>query len=113
MNEVLGAPESTIQGQLLAVEPEGVTMTVSSGTLQEGFHFQSMHQEMTVPREQILVLERRRLDPLRTVGVAALGAVIAGFVIREVFEENQDQRAPTPPSGPGELRAPLVWLRLP
>ena len=110
---MLGAPESTIHGQLLAVEPEGVTMTISSGTLQQGFHFQSMHQEMTLPREQIVVLERRRLDPLRTAGVAVLGAVIAGFVIQEVFEENRDQRTPPPPSGPGEIQAPLVWLRLP
>lgn len=107
-SELFGSPETVIQGELLEVSPAGVTMTVSTGRLQEGFHFQTLHQELLLPREQILVVERRKLDAFRTAGAGVLVAAVAGLVIQKLVQDNRDQRAPTPPPVPGEVWVPAL-----
>jgi hypothetical protein len=108
MSELLGSRESVIQGELVAISPEGFSMAVSTGSLQQGFHFQTLHQELVLPREQVLVMERRKLDAFRTAGVGVVAVAVAGIVIQKLVQDNRDQRAPTPPPGPGEVRVPTI-----
>jgi hypothetical protein len=99
--------ESMLEGDLVGLTPDSAALAVWIGQSFRGTQFETAHQTVTLPREQIAIFQRRELSEWRTVAVtgALLGLAIA--LIREVgFKEDPNPGRteaipPPPPSGGG------------
>lgn len=95
-----------VEGDLVAMTPDSVALSVWIGQAYRGTPFFAAHQTVTVPREQVVAVERRRLSKTRT-ALAAAG-VVAGVVYlisQTDFLADPNPREvdviPEPPEAPG------------
>lgn len=112
VTEVEGAAPQ-VQGTLLGLEESTLMLRVPVGARQEGIHTVRLEQTIRIPEGEVLQVERREVDPLKTIGLLAVG--VAGgtamiLSIMEAFGESSPRRDPSPPE---ESRIPIPLLRVP
>jgi hypothetical protein len=109
--------ESILEGDLVDLTSDSAALAIWIGQAFRGTQFETAHQTVTLPREQIVGFQRRELSEWRTAAaaVAVLGLAVA--VIRKVgFDEDPNPGRtttipPPPPSG-GGVRFTIPGLRL-
>jgi hypothetical protein len=93
LRELSPAAEPIVSGQLVQRETGGLMLRVSEGTT--GFSGPSIGQDVRVPSGEILQLERRRIDPLRT--AIATAGVAAGVTVMVIAIMSDAFGGDTPP----------------
>jgi hypothetical protein len=101
-----------LSGQLVDVRAD--TLIVQVPTVVQaavGSSLETLHQRLSIPRSDLLELETRRLDRVRT-GLAAGSAVviIGGAIIGAINADRGSDRGPGDGGG-NEARLPLIGFR--
>ncbi len=98
---------SVVHGALLRLEGEHLVIRVSEADWQGGFHRTEFGQDIRIPMGDVLVLEERELERVRTglVVAAAAGGVFG--VMHMILSDARPPRDGPPPPEP-DVRAP--WL---
>ncbi|MSR35720.1 MAG: hypothetical protein EXR95_03605 [Gemmatimonadetes bacterium] len=103
----LPMPEgSALNGTLVRAEPARLVLRLPVATRQTGFSVEVLGQDVFIPTEQVLQVERREVNRPFT-ALLAVGAtgLLAGLVVLIIGEAIQGEQHPG--SGDVELRAPL------
>jgi hypothetical protein len=96
------------------VENRADTMIVEVPTITQasvGTSIEALHQRVSIPRAELLELETRRLDRLRTTALAGSAAIVVGAVVIKAINGEPGGGNPPGGGGPPESRVPLVRLR--
>jgi len=103
----------TLRGTVVGREPETLMVRVPVGARQEGIHTVTLGQTIRVPEGEILQIERREFDAVKTGGLVA-GAIGASvFIIMSIMEAvGGDQPGGDTPQPP-ESRIPVPFLKVP
>jgi hypothetical protein len=110
---LLGTGDARVlSGQLVDVRTD--TMIVQVPTVVQaavGSSLETLHQRLSIPRSELLELETRRLDRVRTGLVAGSTALLVGGVIVAATKGDRgSDRGPGDGGGP-EARLPLIGFR--
>jgi hypothetical protein len=110
---LLGTSDARLlSGQLVDVRPD--TMIVQVPTVVQaafGSSLETLHQRLSIPRSDLLELETRRLDRVRTGLVAGSAALIVGTLAVKAIQGDRGSDKPPGTGGGPEARLPLVGLR--
>jgi hypothetical protein len=106
LRELSAAAEPIVNGQLMERAANGLMLRVSEGAA--GYYAPAIGQDVRIPSSEILQLERRRLDPLRT---AIASGAVAASVATVVLAIMSDAFGSDPPGGEVEpqIRIPLPF----
>lgn len=100
---------SVLNGTLVRAEPASLVVRLPVTTRRAGFNMEVLGQDVFIPRDQILQLERREINkPLTVILTTAGTAALAGMVVLIMTGARQGEQQPIPPGG--ELR-PAPSLR--
>jgi hypothetical protein len=99
----LPATESTsLSGVLIRTEAQNVVVRLPVARRQSGFSMEVLGQDVFIPRDQILQIERRELNkPMTVVATVGASAALAGAVV--LIIDNASNGELLPGSGGGEL----------
>ncbi len=104
---VLRQNDRVFQGTIISETPEAFLLQVPVATGQSG---ERLNQRITVPMSQLLEIEVRNLDRLKTVGVVAAATIAAGFLVASQFGDGDPTPTPSPPKGGGnQARLVFTW----
>jgi hypothetical protein len=114
IREILNREAGSVEGEWLGEEAGDlvlrVPVTVASygGAGGAGGPGGAIHQPIRIPRGEVVEVEVRRLDRVRTAALVAAGAVVAGVVVARQFEGTGGEPGiPPGGSGPAEHAAPI------
>ncbi len=85
VSAVVGYPTEDVQGTVVQVQDGAVLLTVPAPMPPEGATGQQLYQRLDVPTSQVVEVQRRRLNPLKTYGLVAAAVVGAGLLAAEAF----------------------------
>lgn len=115
--ERLGPLLGTADARLLSgrlLENRADTMIVEVPTITQasiGTSMERLHQRVSIPRVELLELETRRLDRLRTAALAGSVALIVGTVAIKALKNDPGTDRPPGPGGGTDTRVPLWRFR--
>lgn len=92
-------PAQSVEGQLVRAGDDSVAVSVWIGRDYRGTPFESTYQTFTVPRRDVLRIERRQLSKWRT-GLVAVGAAVGIAVLVDRMGLIEDPNPPDDPGGP-------------
>lgn len=109
---LLGASDARqLSGRLVDTRADTMIVEVPSVRQTSLPGMELLHQRVSIPRSDLLELETRRLDRLRTAAVAGSAAILLAVIAINALE-NDPGTGNTPPGGGGnEVRIPLLRLR--
>jgi hypothetical protein len=97
---------SSLDGTLIRAEPANLVLRLPVATRQTGFSMEVLGQDVFLPREQVLQIERREMNRPVTVALVAGGtAALTGLVLAII--QNAVQGEQHPGSTDVELRLPI------
>lgn len=114
---LLGTPSGRVlsgrfvgtNGDTMIVEVPSVMQ--ASMTMSPGGSVETLHQRVSIARTELVELETRRLDRLRTAATTGAVAVIVGAVVLGALDANRGSDSP-PGEGPGnDTRLPVLRVR--
>ncbi|MBI4521269.1 MAG: hypothetical protein HY701_10555, partial [Gemmatimonadetes bacterium] len=107
---VSGLP--VVSGRLLGRDDAGLAVRIPVFSQQVGFLQTQIGQQVTVPLSEVIQIERRQLDGLRTGLLVAGGAAASALVILQILGESR--RPEEPPQYPDQdTRLPLLFVPFP
>lgn len=93
---------TSLSGTLIRAETQNVVVRLPVARRQTGFNMEVLGQDVFIPRDQILQLERRELNrPMTVLLTVGAGAALAGVVVAIISNARNGELPP--PSGGGEL----------
>ncbi|MGH7483961.1 MAG: hypothetical protein ACRELV_17560 [Longimicrobiales bacterium] len=110
---VLPVDDRVLTGTVVASGSDELLLEVVGPTAQAGRASRRLHQRIALPFGEIVEVEVRRLDKLRTAGLALAGAAIVGAIAIAQLGDDEHIGSPPPEGGPNALRLPLdltSWL---
>jgi hypothetical protein len=107
---LLGTADARLlTGRVIQSAPDTVIVEVPTVVRAAiGSSFQTLRQRVSIPRADLLELETRKLDRIRTGAVAGSAAVIVGAVAIKVIRGDRG-REPYPGGGGGPERVIPLW----
>ena len=110
---LLGAPSGRVlsgrlvgtYGDTLIVEVPSVMQASMGGSVE------TLHQRVSISRAELVELETRRLDRLRTTAAAGAVAVIVGTIVLSALDNDRGSDGPPGDGGGNDTRRPLVRVR--
>jgi hypothetical protein len=109
LEPVLGASSGRLlSGVLIDAGTDTMVVEVPSVILAEvGSSLQTLHQRVSIGRTELLELETRKLDRMRTAAVVGpAAAVIAVILVKAIRSDPGKEQLPGG-GGPGEVRVPV------
>lgn len=98
ISEGLPAGERRIEGVVVEADPEALLLEVPVATRVEGIRVASYSQRLRIPEAGIADLELRSLARGRTYGLAAVAAVVVGWIVWDQFLDDSGRSpGPRPP----------------
>jgi hypothetical protein len=109
---LLGTADARVlDGRLVDVRADTLIVEVPTVTQASlGGAPERLHQRVSIPRADLLELETRRLDRLRTAAVVGTAVVVVGAVALRALKNDPGSSSPPGPGGPGEVLIPLGRL---
>jgi hypothetical protein len=101
-----------VNGRLVDVRTD--TLIVEVPTVVQagvGSSLETLHQRVSIPRSDLLELETRRLDRVRTGLVAGSAAILVSALVLNATKGNRGSDQPPGSGGPGEVRIPVAGVR--
>jgi hypothetical protein len=97
---------SVLNGTLIRTEPTSIVLRLPVATRQTGFSMEVLGQDVFIPTDQVLQVERREVNrPITALLAVGATGLLAGLVVMIIGEAIQGEQHPS--SGDVELRAPL------
>ena len=93
-------------GDTLIVEVPAVVQASYAGSSVE-----TLHQRLSIPRTDLVEIETRRLDRLRTAAATGAVAVIVGAVVLGALNNDRGSDGPPGDGGGNDARLPVLRLR--
>ena len=111
---LLGASEARVlTGSLIDNQPDGMVVEVPTVVQTDvGTSIQILHQRLSIGRGDLMELEARKLDRMRTGALAGAGAIVVGAIVIKALNGGP-AKEPLPGGGASEVRIPLWSLPLP
>jgi hypothetical protein len=108
--EIASPTGTTLHGRLLEQDAGTLLIRVPLGVHWDGAITRSLGQDFSIPRSEVLLVEKREFNTLRT-GLAVGGGVAAAAVLIHVFRRSrsEDHGGVLPPPGE-ETRIPLLSI---
>ena len=110
---LLGAPSGrVVSGRLVGTY--GDTMIVEIPSVMQasmGGSVETLHQRVSLARAEVMELETRRLDRLRTAAAAGAVAVIVGGVLIGALNADRGSDSPPGDGGGNDARLPVSRVR--
>jgi hypothetical protein len=108
LSAFLGAPVGReLNGTLHSASPDSLVMEVPSvADVSSPGSLRTLYQRVTVARRDVLELETRTLDRMRTGAIATVAAVVAGAVLAKALRGEPGIDRPPGGGGPAEARTP-------
>lgn len=107
------AAAPVVRGEVVRTENGSLLLTVPVGNRRDGIHIVGLGSTIRVPVGEILGVERREFDAVRT-GVLAVGtAGVAATVILVIMDSFGTAGRPDGPVDPEETRVPIRLLSIP
>jgi hypothetical protein len=108
--EIASSSGTTLRGQLLEWDAGNLLIRVALGVHWDGAITRSLGQGFPIPRPEVLLVEKREFEALRT-GLAVGGGVAAAAVLLHVFRRSRSEDHGGLPPPPGEeTRIPLISI---
>lgn len=106
ISQVLGASDR-LEGELSEIVDGAFFINVPSGVRQEGFRFERLHQTLRIERSDVLLIERKQLDPTRTALVVGAAGIAVAAVVLDTFAGKTGGDPKNPPVDiPSDVRIP-------
>lgn len=110
LQDVLGHSHGVVDGSVLSSQPDGVMLLVPVALRLQGDKLTSLNQRVSLPRSDILEIERRTLDRTRTGLLVAAGVVTVGVLVYGSLRGATSQAStPGGPPPPAPLVVPLPF----
>lgn len=100
---LLGYRTTTLEGQVLERGPSGLLLRVPGQVVSDGISTQRYYQRINLAPADVLDLETRQLNTVRTGALVVAGAATLFFIISRVFSGQVG--GSLPPSGSGGAHA--------
>jgi hypothetical protein len=111
LRDVLGGEDRTLNGRLEERQDSGaILMTVATVPRYDGVALERGRQRILVPREGLVTLEMRRLDRRKTIGVIAVAAAAATYVVVNQFGTEKAQSGTNRGNPERRVARPIVRL---
>lgn len=108
---LLNESRQVLTGELVEIDSDSVSLDVPSGYIERGMRTERLTQRLLFPRTELLGLQRRELDRVRTAGIVSAAAAAVGLVIYRVLtDESGGTTTPPPGGGPPEARIPIFRI---
>lgn len=106
---LLGTTDARLlTGTLIDNGPDTMIVEVPTVTRADvGSSVQTLHQRVAISRSELLEIETRQLDRLRTGALAGSAAVIVGAVVIKAIRGDPGTERPPGGGGGGEFRSPF------
>lgn len=98
-NNLAALPAQSVEGELVRAGDDSVAVSIWIGRDYRGTPFESTYRTFTVPRRDVLRIERRKLSKWRT-GLIAIGAAVGIAVLVDRVGLIEDPNPPDDPGGP-------------
>mgnify|MGYP001110014178 CR=1 FL=1 len=110
----LGRDASVLEGRVREIQGSSLLLTVPSTTRQVGFNFQQLSQSVEFDEGDAVLLEFKRLDRGRTLGLAAVAAAAVTALVLKTFGEEAGGDTTRPPTGgPSDARRLVPAFSIP
>jgi len=109
--DVLPGVDRLVEGRVLEADGEGFLLLVPVAQRQAGSSLQTLNQRVRLSRDQVIEVELKRVDRLRTGLLIAAGAVATGLLAARILEGGRIERAEPGGGDPPELVAPAFTVR--
>lgn len=109
-----GLPASglpVVAGTLVRLDDAALAVRIPVFNQQVGFLETQIGRQVTVPLSDVVQIERRRFDRLRTALLLAVGSAASAAVMFEILGESRRPEEPTPLPD-GDSRVPLFFIRI-
>lgn len=110
LSDVLPTGARVLDGEFVDRTGAGLTLTVPSAVIDQRRGVTRLHQRIDLPAGEVLGLERRRLDGLKTAAAVGAGAVAVGLIAAFAFDSDGGTKG-APKPNPDDVRIPLIRLR--
>jgi hypothetical protein len=107
IEEVVRTNDPVLSGQLVRRQDDNLFLRVNTAIRNEGFHSVPIGQDLSIPLQEIIQVERRELDPLGTSALVAGTVGLAGFVIFVIMEAYGDPEFADPCDDCVDLMSPF------
>lgn len=112
--QVLGEPRDVLDGRLVTADSTRIALLVPSAYFGDGMASRAVHQEIRFTLDEVALVQRRVLDPVRTGVMVGVGAVVVGMAIAEILGGDHGGTTSGPPgSGGPEVRIPIRVFPVP
>lgn len=112
LRDLPAARERSLEGEFDGVDGDMLRLTVSTSASSVSYGAGDLSQSVTIARDDLVALELKQLDRVKTAGLVAVAAAGLAALAVELFggETRLAERDP-PPNGPVEIRVPVgLWL---
>ena len=101
----------TVRGQVARVSADSLRLTIPTTVSDGGYRASVLTQDIAFPSTDVVGVERRELDKVKTGLVTAGAGIAAFFIVRQAQGGGHALGKPPGTGGPPENRVP-VWLRI-
>ena len=108
-----GMERETVNGTLVEKRGNSIVFLVRSVSgFQSSSSLDNLYQQIDVPRQDIMLVERKKVHPVKT-GVAIAGGMgTLGFFLYRALKAEPSTRVPVPPDGPADnISAAFLLVR--
>lgn len=111
LGPLIGAADTRLlSGKLIENGPDGMIVEVPTVVLADiGTSIQTLHQRVSIARTDLIELETRRIDPLRTGALAASVAIVVGSAAWRALKSNASSER-IPPGGSTDFKVLLFSM---
>ncbi len=102
-----------VRGQIVRTEDQTLLLSVRVGSRQEGLHSVDLSSTIRIPMGEILGVERREFDAVRSGALAVGTAGVAAAVILVIMESFGNGGRPDGPIDPEETWLPIRLFSIP
>lgn len=113
LRDVLTSDSRDVDGTVVSHNRDSLVMLVPVVTTVEGASVRTLHQRLALGPGDVLSVDRKQLDGVRTALVA--GAAVAGltFMVVQIFGATERGQALPPATGTSQARVPVWRITLP
>jgi hypothetical protein len=107
IEEVIRTNDPVLNGQIVRRQDDNLFLRVPTAVRSEGFHSVPIGQDLSIPLQDIIQVERRQLDPIGTGALVAGTLGAAGVIIFMIMEAYGDPEFVEPCEDCVDLMSPF------
>jgi hypothetical protein len=113
LRDVLTSDSRDVDGTVISHDRDSLVMLVPVVTTVEGASVRTLHQRLAFGPGDVLAVDRKQLDGVRTALVAGAAAVGLTLMVVQIFGATERGQALPPATGTSQLRVPAWRFSVP